>query len=364
MGQQLLNQVFRVHKKDIHQFDLHETELGELAEGEIRLKISHYAMTSNNITYAVSGFQLGYWKFFPTDEPFGIIPVWGYADVVASHHAEIQEGERCYGYFPMSTYCTFQPTKVTPMGFTDGAAHRQPLPALYNNYTRVTAEKGLHQEALQHYVPIIHPLFATSFLIYQFLKSDGFMGAEQVIITSASSKTSLGLAFMLSQHKALDGKQIIGFTSSRNADFVEATGYYDQVITYEDNVSLAAAPSVVVDMRGNHGFLSGVADHLGDLLKHIVIVGLTDWQARGDVNSLPNAKLFFAPSYFQNFFQAHGPKEAGRMLNEALMNFIRETQKNLELAFITDTQQLAQLYGEMVQGKVDPTKGYVVKFPA
>jgi hypothetical protein len=50
------------------------------------VKIDRFAFTANNITYAVVGDQFGYWQFFPPtgDEvkDWGILPVWGFADVV------------------------------------------------------------------------------------------------------------------------------------------------------------------------------------------------------------------------------------------------------------------------------------------
>ena len=59
-----------------------------LGEGEVRLSVEYFAFTANNITYGAAGDRLGYWQFFPVDnetgEDWGIIPVWGFADVSAS----------------------------------------------------------------------------------------------------------------------------------------------------------------------------------------------------------------------------------------------------------------------------------------
>ena len=59
-----------------------------LADGQILVKIDQFAFTANNITYGVVGDQLGYWQFFPptgdATQGWGLIPVWGFADVVQS----------------------------------------------------------------------------------------------------------------------------------------------------------------------------------------------------------------------------------------------------------------------------------------
>ncbi len=355
-----MNQTFRVEKANIYQVESTQAELKVLQVGEVRLAIDKYALTTNNITYAVSGFKLKYWNFFPSEEPYGIIPVWGYGTVVDSKHAEVKIGERYYGYFPMASFCTVSPAKVKTFGFSDGAAHRQEMAPVYNQYLRVESESA-QDPAVDNYTPIIKPLFATSFLIYQFLKSQAFLNAEQVVITSASSKTSLALAFNLRQQSAADGKSIIGLTSSRNAEFVQGTGYYDAVFTYEDYPSIDSKKTVVVDMSGNHALLQNLSEFLGEQIQHIALVGLTDWKAAGKFSNIPNTQFFFAPNHFKTFYQEYGAERANQMLNEALIGFINDMKSLTQLEFITDMDSLSKLYLEMVDGKVDPKKGYLVK---
>ena len=73
----------------------------DLKEGQIRLRVNHFALTSNNITYAAFGGAMNYWGFYPSGEDgWGIIPVWGFATVTQSLHAGIAVGEKLYGYYP------------------------------------------------------------------------------------------------------------------------------------------------------------------------------------------------------------------------------------------------------------------------
>ena len=62
-------------------------------------------------------------------------------------------------------------------------------------------------DEILEYHPTIKPLFLTSFLNYYFLKDENFFDSDQIILTSASSKTALSLAFLLKKNKALDQKQ-------------------------------------------------------------------------------------------------------------------------------------------------------------
>ena len=83
---------FLVNKKNITEHTSKEELRPEVSEGEALLKINKYAFTSNNITYAVVGDQMKYWNFFPAEEPYGIVPVWGYAEVTESKNEAIKEG--------------------------------------------------------------------------------------------------------------------------------------------------------------------------------------------------------------------------------------------------------------------------------
>lgn len=55
-----------------------------LAEGQALLAVGEFALTANNVTYAALGDALRYWEFFPAGEGLGIVPVWGFAEVLAS----------------------------------------------------------------------------------------------------------------------------------------------------------------------------------------------------------------------------------------------------------------------------------------
>ena len=80
-----------------------ESEL-ELENGDVLLKVDRFGYTANNITYAVAADMVGYWQFFPPmgENParWGMIPVWGFAKVVASRSEGIPVGDRLFGFFP------------------------------------------------------------------------------------------------------------------------------------------------------------------------------------------------------------------------------------------------------------------------
>ena len=69
---------FLVAKSDLRRTEFREVEPPPLADGQVRLAIENFALTANNITYAVFGEAMKYWDFFPAPEGFGgaDLPPW------------------------------------------------------------------------------------------------------------------------------------------------------------------------------------------------------------------------------------------------------------------------------------------------
>ena len=213
------------------------------------MKVTRFAFTANNITYAVLGDQLKYWELFPAPAGFGNIPVWGFGEVIASKHPGVAEGETLFGYFPMATHLVIEAADVSKRDLRDAAAHRQGVAPVYNAYTRVGGDPAF--EGRQgDYQALLRPLFMLSFLVDDFLAENEFYGAKRVMLSSASSKTAFGLAHLL--HTRDNGIKVIGLTSAGNTAFVKSLGCYDEVVTY-DGVNVLPVDNAVafVDMAGS-----------------------------------------------------------------------------------------------------------------
>ena len=90
---------FMVDRKDLRSSRFSAASLPAApAPGEVLLAIDTFALTANNITYAAFGDAMQYWNFFPAADPaWGRVPVWGFADVIASACEGVAPGERIYG---------------------------------------------------------------------------------------------------------------------------------------------------------------------------------------------------------------------------------------------------------------------------
>ncbi|MDQ6811184.1 MAG: DUF2855 family protein, partial [Actinomycetota bacterium] len=112
---------FLVAKDDLHRWRALDGDPPELQDGRAVLSVQAFGLTSNNITYAKFGEAMSYWSFFPAEEGWGRMPVWGFAEVSASRHAALEVGTRVYGYLPPSTELVVLPQRVDERGFIDGA---------------------------------------------------------------------------------------------------------------------------------------------------------------------------------------------------------------------------------------------------
>ena len=140
--------------------------------------------------------------------------------------------------------------------FVDCRLYRRNLPLVYLQYYRSHLDM-FYSKDYEREMLLLRPLFFTSFLLDDFLfAKPGQFGA--IVITSASSKTSLGLAFALKHFNR--GCRVLGITSNRNALFTKRVGYYDEVFCYEDVESNRFTSDTVVgnnrsvavvDMSGN-----------------------------------------------------------------------------------------------------------------
>ena len=353
-----------VRRDDLNSATLVEVPTGELANGAVRLEVESFSVTSNNITYAVVGEQVGYWKFFPAPEGFGIVPMWGHAKVIESKCDDIAVGERIYGYLPMASHLDVVPGNVSAHGFVDMTDYRQPLPPIYNQYSRLNADPE-HDPAREGERMIFGPLFKTGFLIDYFMRANEWFGADRVIMTSASSKTSMGLASVAKQNSP--GIKRIGLTSPGNVEFVESTGLYDAVHCYREVGGLSIRPSVSVDFAGNGGVLASIHEHLSENLKYSCLVGVTHIDERsgpvGQAAGLPGPTptLFFAPDHAVALFKEVGPQEAGAMMAKAWHGFLADVGDTVTIERHSGLEAARQTYLEMVGGKVDPAQGIVIE---
>lgn len=280
--------------------DLGDTLLAEgppieaLSEGEVVLALDRFSLTTNNITYAAYGDAIGYWSVFPSGrDGYGMMPVWGFADVVESRAEGVEVGARVFGYFPMAERLVVQAEKISRGGFADAAPWRKAVPDIYNRYVLCAADANYAVE-LENAEAIFRPLFITSYTAVDFLREHDFFGAKQVVVSSASSKTAYGAAWCMAE----DDVALIALTGASNRAFVEGIGAYGQVFGYDEVEAIrTGVPTLYLDLAGDAGLRRRVHDHFGADLAYDCLVGSTQSDAFTDRDPDlvgPKPQFFFA----------------------------------------------------------------------
>lgn len=349
-----------VRRKAFGETRVTSTAVPALAEGEVFARIDRFALTANNVSYALSGDMIGYWKFFPVEEPWGVVPVWGFADIVQSRCDALPVGERIWGFLPMASHVVLKPVDVGARSFMDGAAHRTPLPAIYNMYQRTNGDPP-EMKAFEDDRCILFPLFSTSFILCDYLVDNAFFGARQVIIDSASSKTGLGLCNLLMRLGA-DRPRVIGLTSARNLEFVRRLGVCDDVRTYDDITTLdAASPAAFVDMAGNADVIGAIHAHFAGNLKLSSSVGATHWEAprfRGEGAIVPHS-FFFGPAQFMKREQEWGQGEVMRRATREAARMSLELRGVMSVQKLAGASAVAEAFSRLVRNDVPADVGLI-----
>jgi hypothetical protein len=350
---------FLIKRDDLHECRLAESVAPVLEPGQALLRVESFGLTANNITYAVFGEAMSYWDFFPAEQGWGRMPMWGFATVERSAAEGMTEGRRAFGYLPPSSQLVVTPI-VNDGGFIDGAAHRAPLPAVYQSYSFTDADPfyRVETEALQM---LLRPLFFTSFLIDDQLADDGLTERGPILISSASSKTAIAAAFPLSRRP---GTTLVGLTSPGNRAFVEGLGIYDRVIAYEEIDSLDRGPATYVDVAGDGQVRHAVHTHFGDQLLASVTVGVTHWEEIGAAPATelpgPHPAFFFAPDRIVKRSKDWGSDGLEARVADAWRPFCEWAGGWLEVIPGEGFDAVRSAYLEVLDGGVAPNRAHVL----
>jgi hypothetical protein len=285
--------------------------------------------------------------------------MWGFADVERSEADGLEPGTRVYGYLPPSSHLVVTPARADGQGFVDGSAHRAKLPSAYQRYELVEADPFYRADS-EDMQMLLRPLFFTSFLIDDQLADEGLATRGPVLISSASSKTAIGTAFLLAQR---EGVELVGLTSPRSAEFVMGLGIYDRTAVYDEIDSLERGPATFVDIAGDGEVRAAVHSQFGDELAYSMAVGATHWnemEAGGGELPGPAPALFFAPDRVVKRSAEWGSAGLQARVADAWHPFCDWAAGWLDVVSGDGFDELRSAYLEVLEGRVDPKTAHVI----
>ena len=349
-----------VDRSDLHHVRVVPYPSPALEPGETRIRVDAFGLSANNVTYAVFGDILRYWECFPGPEENGVswgrIPVWGFGDVIESTVGGVVEGTRVFGYFPLADELVVAPGRIDDRGFSDLAPTREAVPTVYSRYSVTRSDPVYHPEREDQQM-LLWPLFVTSFVVDDFLGDHDLFGARNVVVSSASSKTAIGAAFLLAER---EGVEVVGLTSPGNLEFVRSLGCYDTVLPYEGLEELGQAPSCYIDVAGRKDVTYAIHTHLGDGLRYSMVVGDTHWDdtttSEGALPG-PRPEFLFAPVQITKRRTDWGRDGFETAVAQAWDRFIPWTDGWLAIRHAAGAAATEAVYRDVLDGRVDPRTG-------
>ena len=165
---------------------------------------------------------------------------------------------------------------------------------------------------------MLRPVFWLSFLVDDLLAEQRSYGAEQALITSASSRAAAGIAHLLAGR----GVRTIGLTSPGRVPFVEGQGCYDEVLSYDQETRWAPGRTVLLDVAGNRPLRDRIQRRYGPALVHTVVAGFTHRDASvADVDPAAGTTFLFVPDRLTERAARRGWRGLNADYAEALHRF-------------------------------------------
>lgn len=382
-------------RKDLTQPFIIRDELPDLVEGEIRLRVDKVGLSANNLFYAQMG-EAPFLKFFSVYplvrdyKHLANVPAWGVATIIESKNKDFAEGEQYRGFLHISNVVQMK-AKRTEQGFDAYGGLRNKINPAYNSFIKVGENDNspIRGEGPKSDLAMTAaPGASSGFMLYELIKGNEFYAADNVVLTSASSKLSLAIALLLKEQKDKgDIKEVVGYTSAGNSDFVKRTGLYDRVLTYDQKLhDELGDKNIFIDVAGDgaiyksmkHRICKGLAvggTHAdaksstftafspSGILKMIIDMtapkSAKKWAAK---NLSPKLEMFFAPNVINDLLERWGKEEMDRRANAALTAFVDAAIDEgwISVDRSESIDDVASAYQRIMVGKVPPSQAVIL----
>lgn len=329
----------------LHTMRLVPDPLPEPARGSLLLKIERFVLSSNNITYARYGDELGYWAPFPAREHgWGRVPAWGTARVIGGDTDLAAPGELFYGFIPMATHVLVE-AEPLPTGLRATSPERSEMFPLYRDMIRmndpvddvVLATTGGAAKTAAHLSDEIQA-----------------SGPAQVVFSSATSRTALTTAVVLREA----GLRVVGLTAADHAKAAARAEAFDEVLSYDEVGDLVGIPGTVyVDVAGRAEITVAVARTLGSALVRSLRVGETH------PSSEPSAQLSPPGPPVEQFNVGLRRIDVAARIGEEKMAVLEQAveksiavwaAEHLAVETVTGLEQVRHVWHRVLRGEVDP----------
>lgn len=286
------------------------SQLPPLEPGNVRVKPRLVSLTNNNITYASLGTLASWWDAFPVptflpsphddSSKYGIVPVWGYAEVVSSRIENVTESTIIYGFWPSSTLpVDLQLVPTEPTGhYVDTTPHRQTMWSHYHRYTIAPENFDLSSPTLAAQTVFL-PLFGCAHALNAYVLGTpsahpsprtnphepwdhADLSSAVIISISASGKTARAFndAVLNTRAPGTGPQALLAITSdpsaltfpvAQNSPIETRILSYSQTAQVSSHLPASTTKVILIDFGGRGDSLTTLLSHLPPNLETVII---------------------------------------------------------------------------------------------
>jgi hypothetical protein len=346
-------------------------QVPELDEGKVLMRVDKFGFSHMSLGYLMKGFTrtfAGYHNFYKSSQGdnFYRSACWGYATVVESAHPKVAVGTRLYGLVPPSKY-----EVQSVSGFIKGSKGEpsivememgENVPYNMRRFQEMEVVEGNNDDpVVEDWRIVVKEIYTMAFYMdEQLLVETGMINS--VIISCASSKTALALAYCLRMREM---RYVVGFTSKEHLDFVKSTGLYHDVFCYDDVDKLPTDHTVVyMDFKCDGELRQRITLKMGTNLMYNMVVGPAAFQKR-------QKDQIFEKRARQVLFDEATWRERRRMVaevtktgrNEKLKysykSFVERMKQYIKLRHTNGAGALTKMYDNVYSNTASPSEAFV-----
>uniref|UniRef100_A0A7S4Q336 Uncharacterized protein n=1 Tax=Alexandrium monilatum TaxID=311494 RepID=A0A7S4Q336_9DINO len=348
-------------------------QVPELEPGKILLRVDKFAFSQMTLGYLMKGFTRtfsAYHNFYNYGEEDSYRSAcWGYATVMESAHPKVPVGTRLFGLVPPCKYSLEQVGGTIPKSKNgmDPAVVEITMEGVPFNLRRfqemeIVEESAANQDPLwEDWRCVMKEVYTMAFYMDENLLVDTGM-INSVIISCASSKTGMALAFCLRMREM---RYVVGLTSKEHLEFVKSTDLYHEVYTYDEVASLPNNHTIVyMDFKCDGELRQNITLRMGTNLMYNMVLGPAVFQRRMKdqvFEKRAREVLFDESTWRERRRMVAEVTKTGRneKLRYSFKTFVDRMKRYIKLKHFSGGEALTKMYDRVYSNTAPPSEAYV-----
>jgi hypothetical protein len=364
-------------------------EVPQLESDCVLLRVDKFSFSQMSLGYLMKGYTRSfsaYHNFFKhAEEGLYRSACWGYATVVESYHPKVPVGTRLFGLVPPSQYHHQKILRCIPAGkngdppLVELAIEGMPFNMRRFQEYEVVQESSQGDQEIEDWKIALKEIYTMAFFMDEQLLVDTGQ-INSVIISCASSKTALALAYCLRMrgNVIINGEKssieremtsVVGLTSKEHLEFAKSTELYHEVLTYEElerNPERIPVDKTVVymDFKCDGALRQAITLRLGTNLMYNMVLGPAVFAKKMKdqlFEKRAREVLFDESTWRERRRMVAEVTKTGRneKLRDSYQDFVEKMRQYIKLKHVCDTESLRVMYNAVYSNTASPSEAFI-----